>query len=534
MKSASIKKMEKSYFLLEDKKNEIKSKFLIKNGWLKIYEYDSKNIDDNSAIYCCLVSNDLVEKYRLDYNWPILMGSEGKPSVYGDNTYKSNNIEGVEPFLFYKCFSLQETSIEYIDVSEEFVLYFNLYEKLENKQNRTFYYVNDYGELDEVIIIEPKLIKVKIKYLREYITIRDMNFVVSYDFMRSLQKTPTDWNIKDKEELIKENDFVYNHSIRNVFDKTQSWVMGKVFIKPNKTKKSHFDINKSKNESFIIGIDDEGESIYEDCGETDGNHLKVTYFKKEVLNKYYNEPNKYQIDGFGVASKFFRLKIDNNVDEYVPVFLSNLRMLPEMEQLHWKQYNIPPKEGMNISRAYYTTMIEGQWPELPETIDLFFKEKYHSFNKKWEQKFGWKLYKPLSERDEYLFLSLHKITTNNVRSFYEQTLNIVKLTIDRLNEKELVKGLSLGSNIRGIGKFEKFLESKGMDVPDMFEFLRNLQSLRSGLSAHAFSESNKECKKALKYFGIEDNNYIKVLEGIFIKSVYTFNTLESYFELNEE
>ena len=73
-----------------------------------------------------------------------------------------------------------------------------------------------------------------------------------------------------------------------------------------------------------------------------------------------------------------------------------------------------------------------------------------------------------------------------------------------------------------------------MDVPDMFEFLRNLQSLRSGLSAHAFSESNKECKKALKYFGIEDNNYIKVLEGIFIKSVYTFNTLESYFELNEE
>jgi hypothetical protein len=29
---------------------------------------------------------------------------------------------------------------------------------------------------------------------------------------------------------------------------------------------------------------------------TDGNHFKVTYFKKEVLNKYYNEPNKYQVD----------------------------------------------------------------------------------------------------------------------------------------------------------------------------------------------------------------------------------------------
>ena len=42
-------------------------------------------------------------------------------------------------------------------------------------------------------------------------------------------------------------------------------------------------------------------------------------------------------------------------------------MLPELEQLHWKQYNIPPKEGMNISRTYYRTMIEGQWAEQPET-----------------------------------------------------------------------------------------------------------------------------------------------------------------------
>ena len=113
-------------------------------------------------------------------------------------------------------------------------------------------------------------------------------------------------------------------------------------------------------------------------------------------------------------------------------------------------------------------------------------------------------------------------------------MTIVKLTIDRLNEKELAKGLSLDSKIRGIGKFEKFLESKEMNIPDMFEFLRNLQNLRSGLIAHTFSESNKDCKKALKYFGIESDNYAKVMEEIFVKSIYTFNTLETYFELNEE
>jgi hypothetical protein len=132
-----------------------------------------------------------------------------------------------------------------------------------------------------------------------------------------------------------------------------------------------------------------------------------------------------------------------------------------------------------------------------------------------------------------LFTSLHKITTNNVKAFCEQTLSIVKLTIDRLNEKELAKDLELDSKIKGIGKFEKFLESKGLKIPDMFEFLRNLQNLRSGLIVHTFSDSNKDCKKAIDFFGIGNENYIKVMEDIFVKSIFTINTLEKYFKLDE-
>jgi hypothetical protein len=80
-----------------------------------------------------------VEKYSEGNSWPLSMGSEGKPSVYVENTYKTNDEEGLEPFLRYKSFSLQETSIKYIDVAEEFILYFRFYEKVNNKQNRTFY-----------------------------------------------------------------------------------------------------------------------------------------------------------------------------------------------------------------------------------------------------------------------------------------------------------------------------------------------------------------------------------------------------------
>lgn len=525
--------MEKEYFLLKDKIEGIKSKFLIKNGWLKIYENDWKNIDDTSLLYCCLVSNEKIIKYSEDDRWPLTMGSEGKPSVYGDNTYKTYDEEGLEPFLFCKYFSFKETDEKYIDIAEEFVLYFRLYEEGNNKQNRTFYYVSDYGELDEVLIIEPDMIKIKIKYLKEYITMRDMIFVLSYDFIRLHKNIPSEWQIENSKDLIKENDYIYSHLIRDVLGKKQSWIMGKVFIQPNETKKSHFDLIEPQNQSFIVDVDNEGELVYEDCGKTDGNDFKVTYFKKEVLNKYYNEPNLYQVDEFMVRSKFFSVKIDNNIGDYIPVFLTDLRMLPDEEQLHWKQYNIPPKEGMHISRTYFNTMIEGNWAEGPETIDLFFKSKYKGFCKKWETKFGWQLYKPLSKQDEYLFTSLHKITSNNIKTFCEQTLTIVKLTIDRLNEKELAKGLDLEPKIKGIGKFEKFIESKGFHIPEMFEFLKNLQSLRSGLIAHSFSDSNKDCKKAIEYFGIGNENYINVMDDIFKKSIFTFNTLEEYYKLEE-
>lgn len=524
--------MEETYFLLRDKIKEIQNKFLLQNGWQKIYERCPSTEDNSGLIYCCLVANTHIDKYNKDYHWPVLLGQEGKPAVYGGGLYKTYRDEGVEPFLFWKSFSLSDNSISYIDVAEEFILYYNLLEKGNEKQNRTFYYVDDYGELDEVLVVEPNLVKIKTKYLKEYITIRDMHFVICYDYMRLVDGLPQSWDFKFKDELIEGKDIIYSHLIRNDFGKTQSWIMGKVILKPNEIKRTHFDMDNYKYEEFIVGYSQEGELSYENCGNSDENPFTITYFKKEVLDKYYNEPNKYQVDGFSVKSSFFILKIDNNVDSYVPVFLRDLRILSHKEQLHWKQYNIPPTDGMSFSRTYYTTMIEGKWVEKPETVDLFFKYRYNDFNKKWENKFGWNLYKPLSDKDNYLFVSLHQITSNNIKSFCEQTLTIVKLTIDRLNEKEITKGLNLDPKIKGIGKFEKFLEAKGiLTLSDMFVFLRNLQNLRSGLIAHSFSESNKDCKKAIDFFKIKDDNLESILEDIFVKSIQTFNSLEKCFEL---
>jgi hypothetical protein len=325
----------------------------------------------------------------------------------------------------------------------------------------------------------------------------------------------------------KGENYIYNHLIRPLDGKFQSWILGKKIISfdPSKSKNYHFDFENQVYESFITGYDEEGNEVYQDCSKKNDKYFVVTYFKKDVLNKYYNEPQKYEVDGWHVKSNFFSLKIDNNNEDYVAVFLIELGYLPYKEQLHWKHYNIQPQKG--ISHAYYQTMIEGNWVDHPETPDLFFKHKFEQFNKKWETKFGWRLYKPLAKEDEHLFKALHIPTSNNVKSFCEQILSIIKITIDRLNEAELAKQITLDDNDKGITKLEKFLAVHQMQIPDMITFLRHLWNLRSGLLAHSFSNSNDKCKKAIKYFGIREDNYIEVAKDIFTKSIFTLNTLEN-------
>jgi len=197
------------------------------------------------------------------------------------------------------------------------------------------------------------------------------------------------------------------------------------------------------------------------------------------------------------------------------------------KELHWKQYNIQPQNGMSYS--YYQTMIEGKWIKNSETADLLFKEKYIEFNKKWEEKFSWEFYKPLAKEDEYIFNSLHIPTSNNQKSFNEQILSISKLTIDKLNDAELSKNITLKKGDKVITKLEKFLQYNQVNIPNMITFLRNLWDLRSGSMAHTFSNSNDKCKNAKKYFNMQNGNYIEVAKDIFIKSICTLNTLEDIF-----
>ena len=151
------------------------------------------------------------------------------------------------------------------------------------------------------------------------------------------------------------------------------------------------------------------------------------------------------------------------------------------------------------------------------------------------------------DEDEHRYNTLHCLTTeNNHSDFDEQILSMTKLVIDSFNQKSIQSEiedsnpdvesflkqknfLSSAELKAGIDKFQAFLLSKGMKCPDMVDFLRKVQSLRSNSVAHRKSNKRKDLAKLYEYFKLDELSEQQALEDIFVKMIMTLNTLENYF-----
>lgn len=180
-----------------------------------------------------------------------------------------------------------------------------------------------------------------------------------------------------------------------------------------------------------------------------------------------------------------------------------------------------------MSRTAVARAFMAQFAE-PEKADLFFKNRLRSFSEVWRKNLGWDLFLPLSEGDEHYLTTLHIPTgEKNPKEFEEQVLAITKLTIDSLNEAKLAeKALSLQENAKSLDKLEGFLRTHRRRYPEMMEFLRNLQALRSTKVAHRKSRQDKRTAKLDAFFGIGVKSYREVFTDIVTRMIWTLNTLD--------
>lgn len=345
--------MNDEIFSLTEQRNLINQRF-ISGGWITVYRGHHEGEKVDSGIYCLLVKPDYLDKYMENGNWGIHLGSEGHPSIithFKDGVSVTEYFRfaevGMEPFVFPRWFS--HVKERYVDVSQEFVNYFKLYEKATSKQVRSYYFIDDSGDEEEAISVSDREVRIKLKFMVEYLAVRKIHLSLCFDFMVITDQACAGEAFVPKDEDFVGETFNYNHLMRVVPSldngNFQSWIIGKTLLKydPAKSLCFHFEVKNEANESFIIGYNDDGSEKLVACHSEDYKFFTPIYFRKEVLNKYYDNPQKYQVDGFHITSSFISLKMDNNHNDYVMVFLNELKTLPLREQLHWKHHNIAPQ-----------------------------------------------------------------------------------------------------------------------------------------------------------------------------------------------
>src|SRR3989344_4048779 len=245
--------------------------------------------------------------------------------------------------------------------------------------------------------------------------------------------------------------------------------------------------------------------------------LTPVFFKKEVLDKYYNKPSEFSVsDGYLSRGIKWGIYIDNNAKDCVIVYLGDLEGLPHEEQQHWKLYNIINGNSSSVS---FKRDFQAEFCS-PTEPALFLKEKLALFNEKWKEKFSWDLFRPLNRKDEHHIKTL-RTPDNEQKEFDEVVLSLNKIIIDSLNGAEMKKDLSFEKDDKSITLFKKYLEQKHkFSSPDMILFLKDLQNLRTRGSAH---RKGDDYTKAYKKFD-KKKSLSKTFENILIQSITTLNT----------
>lgn len=509
--------------------NQIQTKF-IQNGWITLYD---------DLVYSGLVQEHCAPSILERCDWEIYIGDKGF-DIYGDGRYVSGTDRDVTPFV-YRRFEPDE-----VVVIEEFRMLYNLRKEKIN-ESVSFYGIDENGDKIDVIRQDGLTICVRLPYLKEFLAYKKRHLVLYFDNRVALDNG---YNVDYWGTL----NTVVEHGTDYVYEKSTlqcgnsgscEWFMGKCLLRYNVSDiKSLWEWEDGGYADFVIGYTEKGEEKLHSCNKetlsnyfvkNDDEPLETTlvFFRKEVLEKYYSNPNKYSVkDGLVECLRYWSIRVDNDRYDYVVVTLVDLGHLPHKEQLYWKTFNVAPPINDQLSHTANKRWMDGQFCDVSMALDLLFKQEFERFNNAWKNKFGWNLFLPLVKDDEHRYSSLHSLTTeNNTAVFEEQVLSITKITIDSLNESKLVEGLTKKEKEGlkgGISKLDNWLQRQGIHIPEELEFLRNLQELRSGSVAHRKS-SNTERMKFRDYFYMNSRSERVILDDIFRHTIAFLNVLNKSF-----
>ncbi len=399
---------------------------------------------------------------------------------------------GIEPLVIYREFyGIREN---YLEISEEFRLFHRLFH--DRKQDQ-YTKIAESGNEHTVIIAKPKWIKVRLQEIQQFLAIKEMHLATMFDCSETSFHSLYELGIQEGKGVTHRDELsaysVGYGDLHGLADgRGFSRLLGKRLFRPFPKEKSGFwgfAPNESKKlVDFIIGVDEHGDEItnssnpdrlsdYFGANAGEPNYLTPVHFRKEVLNKYYQQPNKYSVeDGYLRCGSLWGMTMDNHHADRVVAWLGDLgRDLPYEEQLHWRSFNTPPSGG--VSKTFYKRQILAEFADSDQPEHVF-KYQYRDFSETCKEALGWPLLLPLAKEDAHFLEVVHIPATDEQKDFDELVLGLTKILVDSINEKKLNNFIprSGAREIKGsISRLEKVLCLKGVaGFEKHIKFLRDL------------------------------------------------------------
>lgn len=454
----------------------------------------------------------------------------------------TRSLEGAQLLVYARTFEGWNGSDNtYFEALQEFIHLQSLYWISEQS---AYCRLDSNGDLEAVMSITKRsrgsdvtLVSVARDTLDEYLSVANLSAVRVFDFTLLRRENFPGWGDHDEEVL---GDCLGMWYRQGLITGVAGYTRGIQIIQPRdnyaprqpsylrklepKDDYVKFTIQDWRNECLIDITTNPNETT--NYFEANGNNLPFdvspAFFRPEVLSKYKADKDKYIIETRRLSCRgSWELQTyDVNEAGQVHTYICYLRHLPISEQLHWAQFNEPPKAP--ISKRAFSTDIKGEFTDIIDPLD-----KLRSLLIEWHERdvVWWKMpddeamqriCTPItSSRDEWAeaFLDLNKLVNEGF------VLKAIRAELNRC-------GVEFDKNERSLKLLERLWAADDPAGHGVFISLKTIAHIRSKTKGHAgTADARALANEAIREHGsfhthfdticIDTIKELKLIEGLF-------------------
>jgi hypothetical protein len=498
------------------------------SGWLTVEEHFFTKAK-HGGTGCVLIKPEQSDAALRDTSWidPDL----GKVSVWDDGTFE-NGLEASDREIAVEFFVQARrpsgASLPVVEITYPFLWYWDAF-----PTNSGWKYLNRAGREQDLIRWERTddswKVEVRALEFRQFLAACGRDAIIQIDCVPKSNSTNFERVDSEFENEWAHFDFHADHDLSMGDRPAFSRLLGQYRITGLRNSRvPRFEERRLERDypTFIYALDsDNGQPLTHTCDpdklgtyfDKDGtrlHYLTPIYFKREVLQPYAAEPNRYRISSSRLSClDLWGIDISFNSAGLVEVYLGDLgRDLPSDEWGHWRSYNVPPEGKMDEGR--FRRDFLAQWASSKDTVgDLRrAREKAADISAKL---LGAPIWKPLTGEIEAEFASLIGPLTDDPASLGAPLLVLTKALIDGIDVAPLKLHLeTFEKGEQSLRLLQRFTQELG-DTSDMTEVLRELQTFRSkGGVAHLAGSQRKKAEAAL---GISGLSSLEAFESVTVR-----------------